>query len=108
MRFRILTWSVIPYAGMAIFPFILLKDKKSKLDPVLLNHEKIHLQQQKELWIVPFYLIYFFHYLINLLRFFNHHKAYRNIIFEREAYAMEKDHAYLLTRERFAFMKFRN
>ena len=106
MRFRIVTASFIPYAGMALFPFILLRKKELKEDIVLLNHEKIHLAQQKELYILPFYIFYLMNYLYNLLVFFNHRKAYRNIIFEREAYAMEKNADYLQTRKKFAFRKF--
>jgi len=42
------------YAAMAIFPFILLHDKKMKENKVLINHERIHLRQQVELLVVPF------------------------------------------------------
>lgn len=96
----------LPYHGMAFYPFILLRNKKLKGDEVLINHEKIHLAQQKELLIVFFYIFYFLNYVINLLRFFNHNKAYRNIIFEKEAYTYEKDLLYLQKRKPMAFLKF--
>ncbi|HAI75843.1 MAG TPA: hypothetical protein DCM08_06305 [Microscillaceae bacterium] len=90
---------VVPWmrfaAGMAIFPFILLADKQYRGDKHLLNHELIHLQQQIELLIIPFYLLYLLHYGINLVRFRDHHRAYLEIFFEREAYQNEHDLSYL-------------
>ena len=94
------------YSAMAIFPFVIIKEEKMKGDALLLNHELIHHQQQLELAIVPFYLIYGIHYLINFIRFRNHDRAYREIIFEREAYQMDKDLNYLQRRKIFAFTKF--
>ena len=96
----------IPANAMAIFPFILLKDKHQKADPVLINHERIHLRQQLELLILPFYLLYLFNYLLNLLRYKNHHRAYFNIVFEREAYTCERKPDYLKTRRFFAWLKY--
>lgn len=80
---------------MALFPFILLRTTGSETDPVILNHERIHLRQQLELLLLPFYLLYLLHYLYLLIRFRNHEKAYRNILFEREAYDHEGDNRYL-------------
>ncbi len=94
------------YDGMAFYPFIFLKNKKLKADKILLNHEHIHLQQQLELAVVFFYLIYFINYCVNLVVFKNHNKAYRNIVFEREAFANQKNMLYLQQRKRFAFLKY--
>ncbi|QNN45153.1 hypothetical protein H9L23_21820 [Pedobacter roseus] len=80
---------------MAIFPFILLKSERLKSDPEMINHETIHLRQQLELLILPFYLLYLFNYLINLFKYRNHHQAYRNIIFEKEAYHHDTNLNYL-------------
>ncbi|QDW28306.1 hypothetical protein FFJ24_021195 [Pedobacter sp. KBS0701] len=80
---------------MAIFPFILLKSAKLKNDAEMINHEKIHLRQQLELLILPFYLLYLFNYLINLFKYQNHDQAYRNIVFEKEAYNHDTDLNYL-------------
>jgi len=85
----------LPAAGMAIFPFILLKSSKLKNDAEMINHEKIHLRQQLELLILPFYLLYLFNYLINLFKYQNHDQAYRNIVFEKEAYNHDTDLNYL-------------
>ncbi len=91
---------------MALYPFILLKEKKGRLDPVLMNHEKIHLKQQLELLILPFYILYFINYLYNLITTFNHETAYRNIIFEQEAYDHEKEFNYLKNRKLFGFLDY--
>ena len=99
------TFSKIPAAAMAIYPFILFKREEYKDDLVLVNHEKIHHRQQLELLILPFYIIYLLNYVVNLLRFKSHHQAYLNIVFEKEAYANEQDLHYLTNRKTFAFFK---
>ncbi|MCZ4243262.1 hypothetical protein [Pedobacter punctiformis] len=95
MKAPILIIKKLPAAGMAIFPFILVKSAYLKKDQEIINHEKIHLRQQLELLILPFYTFYLFNYLINLIKYQNHDLAYRNIIFEREAYKHETDLDYL-------------
>ena len=84
---------------MAVYPFILLKNKHLQKNKILMNHEKIHLRQQLELCIVPFYILYLLHYCVNLVVYQNHDKAYRTIIFEREAYDNEHNMEYLTTRK---------
>lgn len=42
------------YVGITLFPFIVLRQSRMKDDPVLINHEKIHLRQQLELLVIPF------------------------------------------------------
>ncbi len=95
MRPPIIIVKNLPAAGMAIFPFILLKHEKLKHDWSIINHEKIHLRQQLELLILPFYILYLGNYLINLVRYRNHHTAYLNIVFEKEAYRHDLDQKYL-------------
>lgn len=90
---------------MAIFPFILLKSERYKADKEIINHERIHLRQQLELLIIPFYLLYLINYLINLFRFKNHHAAYRNIIFEKESYQNERNLNYLKKGNWFGWVK---
>ncbi len=103
----ILVIRFVPYSAMALYPFILVKREEMKQNVILIHHEKIHHRQQLELLIVPFYLLYLFNYLYNLLRYRNHYKAYREIIFEREAFQMDNDLDYLSRRKMFAFVKFR-
>ena len=92
--------------AIALFPFILIRETALKNDPVLIRHEIIHLRQEIELLIIPFYLIYFFNYLLNLIRLKDHYRAYREIIFEREAYANEATAGYLEKRKLWAWMKY--
>lgn len=83
---------------MAVFPFMFLKYKTLKGNSVLINHEKIHLRQQLELLIIPFFVIYILEYIVRSLQYRNKQLAYRNISFEREAYINEKDLNYLKKR----------
>lgn len=92
--------------GITIFPFVFLKHKKDVANKTLLNHEKIHLQQQVELLILPFYLWYFVEFLVKLAIYKNKNKAYKNISFEREAYRFDNNLDYLNTRKRFGFIKY--
>ena len=94
------------YIGITIFPFMFLKYKALKGNAILINHEKVHLRQQIELLIIPFFVIYGFEFLVRLIQYKNWKLAYRNISFEREAYAKEKDLGYLKSRPLFNFIKF--
>ncbi|TAG03121.1 MAG: hypothetical protein EAZ44_06285 [Cytophagia bacterium] len=89
----------IPYDGMTIFPFIILKEKGLEKNEVLMNHEKIHIQQQIEMLIIPFYILYGLDYLRKYIKYKNHDDAYFNIVFEREAYQNEQDLTYLKKRK---------
>ena len=92
--------------GMALYPFIILREKEFLNDPVIMNHERIHHRQQVELLIVPFYVLYLLNYFFNRLRYSTHDEAYRNIIFEREAYANESDFDYLKKRKLFSSFRY--
>ena len=91
---------------MAIFPFILLRNRRQKDNAVLVNHERIHLRQQLELLIFPFYLLYLLNYLVLLIKYKNHYQAYFNIVFEKEAYAAEQDLNYLRRRKLFSWLRY--
>lgn len=72
--------------------------KPDKLtDITLINHERIHWQQQKEMLILPFYLWYVIEWMF---------KGYRHISFEREAYVNEHDLEYPGIRKRYAWVKY--
>lgn len=105
--FLIVTKYLIPkgYRGLAFFPFVLVKFSLDKKNPIFINHERIHLRQQLELLIIPFFIWYFLEFLVRLVQYGNVDLAYRNISFEREAYANEKDLNYLKRR---SFWKFLN
>ncbi len=94
------------YAGITIFPFVFLKYKASKADKILINHEMIHLRQQIELLIIPFFIWYGFEFLIRCVQYRNWNLAYRNISFEREAYVNENDLNYIKSRSFWKFFKY--
>lgn len=93
------------YTGMALFPFIILRDKRMKDNQRLINHERIHLRQQMELLVIPFYIWYLTEYFILLGKYKSKNIAYRNISFEREAYANEYNLNYLKDRPFWNFIK---
>jgi hypothetical protein len=93
-------------SALALFPFVLLKNKKFRYDTVLINHERIHLRQQLELLVLPFYIWYLLEYLFRLIQFRRHHLAYLNISFEREAYQNEEDLYYLKQRSFSAWLRY--
>lgn len=82
--------------ALAFFPFIIMP-KETIIDDVLINHERIHLKQQLELLIIPFYIWY----LIAMFR-----KGYYGISFEREAHLNDTDLSYLKKRKAYAFIKY--
>jgi hypothetical protein len=106
MKFKSVVVSRLPANAMALYPFMLFKSSALKSDALIINHEKIHFKQQQELLIFPFYLLYLLHYLINRLKYRNHHEAYLNICFEREAYANDRDLEYLSKRKLYAWVHF--
>lgn len=94
------------YRGITLFPFIFLFRKEDKQNKVLVNHEKIHIRQQLELLVLPFFIWYGVEFLVKLIQYKNRAEAYRNISFEREAYNKEKDLDYLKRRSFWSFLKF--
>lgn len=106
--FLIVTKYFIPkgYRGMAVFPFVIMKFSGDKKNKVFLNHERIHLRQQLELLIFPFFVWYFLEFSLRWIQYKNFDLAYRNISFEREAYTNEKDFDYLKRKSFWRFLKF--
>ncbi|MBP6757764.1 MAG: hypothetical protein KA133_00815 [Flavobacterium sp.] len=106
--FLIVAKYLIPkgYRGLAIFPFVLVKHSSDKKNLVFLNHERIHLRQQLELLVIPFFVLYLMDFFVKLVRYKNFDLAYRNICFEREAYANEICLQYLTKRPFWGFLKF--
>ena len=90
--------------AIALYPFVLV-ERDLPANEFLLNHERIHLRQQLELLVLPFYLIYAIEFLFHWLRHRNRAIAYSNISFEREAYRNDKDLSYLKTRPFWAFLR---
>ncbi len=83
-----------------------MREHFQKEDMRFVNHECIHLKQQRELLIIFFYFWYVAEFFIRCIQYKNRHIAYRNICFEREAYAMENDFSYLKKRPFWSFIKY--
>jgi len=80
--------------GIQLFVWLFVDDKeKWQNNKVDLNHENIHFRQGVELLFIGFWILYGLNYLINLAKF-DKYKAYRSIVFEKEAYNNEKDLTY--------------
>jgi len=94
------------FNGVSLWPFVILKNKSLKNDIVFLNHEKIHLKQQAEMLVVFFYLWYGIEFGIRFFQYKNKFLAYRNISFEREAYANEFNLSYIKDRSFWNFLKY--
>ena len=103
-KYPVIVVSFLKVAGMAVFPFILVSSKRFIDDEVLIRHETIHLKQEAELLVIPFYLLYALSYCINLVHYRNHNRAYKMIWFEREAYANEYNADYLCKRRLYAWV----
>lgn len=94
------------FMGMTLWPFIIVREKAHCDRPVFLNHERIHLRQQIEMLVIFFYLWYGLEYLVRLLQYKKRFEAYKNLSFEREAYAHEKDPQYLNRRPFWRFLHY--
>jgi hypothetical protein len=92
------------YRGITIFPFVILAHQNLKNNEVILNHEKIHIRQQLELLIIPFFIWYGLEFLVRFFQYRNWKEAYKNISFEKEAFANETDFKYLKYRPIFGFI----
>lgn len=94
------------YSGLTLFPFIILTHESDKANPILINHETIHIRQQLQLLIVPFFVWYGLEFLIRFIQFRNWKQAYQNISFEREAYSNESNLNYLGEMSFWSFLKY--
>ena len=88
-------------SGIALWPFAFIVPEL-KDDTDMVTHERIHLAQQQELWVIPFYVLYVLFWIKGLVK--REKNAYLSIPFEQEAYANEKDESYLANRKRFAWV----
>lgn len=105
---KIVRCSWFPPKGYAAITLVwwLIAKPHVNLTSRLLNHEEIHSRQQKEMLILLFFVWYVLEFTIRLCQYRNWHDVYRNISFEREAYANEYNLDYLTTRKRFAWFNY--
>lgn len=98
-----LSW-VISIRAITLYPFIIFKDEA---DDVTINHERIHIVQQKELFVIPFYVLYVWYWLVNRIKYHDlGPDAYYNLPFEREAYRWDHDFTYLKDRPAHAWKNY--
>ena len=99
---KIVRTQILPFKGFTainllgmlfVHPGVYLSDE-------LMNHERIHTAQQREMLFVFFYIAYFVEWMMRLPMRGN---AYRNISFEREAYANQRNLDYLKHRRLYAW-----
>lgn len=106
---KIIVNRFIPFKGFAAMYFfgLLFVRKGARVGERMLRHEAIHHEQAKEMLFVGFYLWYVIEWLIRLLlQPFTGKNAYRNISFEREAYAKHRYVDYTKTRSRYTWLKY--
>lgn len=91
---------LLGYNAITLYPFIFLS-KSPKIKT--LKHEYIHIKQQVEMLVIPFYIWYSIEYIIKKFMYEN---AYRNLSFEKEAYANDTKIYYLKNRKPYAWVKY--
>ena len=94
---------VISVYGITLFPFIILSEE---VDEYTMNHELIHFEQQKELFVVGFYALYVYDFIRGMIKYKNKDMAYYLIRFEQEAYNYESDLGYIIDREKNAWKQY--
>ncbi len=94
------------FSGMAIFPFVFIKHPEVRHNQTVINHEKIHLMQEVEMLWIGFFIWYLLEFMLKWILYRNMWKAYRNISFEREAYAHEGDFLYIKNRRMWHFLRY--
>ena len=94
----------INISAITIWPFVI---SRQKFNPVVLNHEKIHIRQQQEMLVIGFYILYVYYWLKGLWTYGDSQIAYHSIPFEQEAYANEHDEDYLNNRPFWAWRNYR-
>lgn len=122
--------NIIPlkgYKAITLWPWVFIR-KSAMYDDITDRHEEIHGEQQEEMltvgavasaWLLaigcgwwsfitlPVFLYWYgIEWIVKLCYYRNNITAYKNISFEREAYAHQNDVSYLDNRKLFAWMRF--
>ena len=96
-----------PFWATNILGIVFCRKDKGKLPPAIINHEYIHTLQQREMGYLPFLIWYPIEWLIRYIRCRDSMKAYRSILFEREAYDNQHNLQYPLQRKHYAWWHLR-
>ena len=92
-------------AAIALWPFVLIRPEY-RGNATMHQHERIHLRQQIEMLVIPFYLWYLIEYLVKLIRYGDHFSAYVSISFEVEAYKWQRWLNYLEFRRPYFWIRY--
>ena len=87
-----------------IFNVIIIRPGR-RIIPSKLNHEKIHVAQYKETLYIGGCIILFFDYIVKIIYYRDREKAYRNLLFEKEAFRHQNELNYLDRRKCFAWLR---
>lgn len=95
------------YSGITLWPFGIYVSNEAYLNnESLINHEKIHWEQQKELLGIFFYVLYGLEWIIKRFIYKSSKVAYKELASEREAYHYDDDLNYLSKRKRYKWLKY--
>jgi len=94
---------VITVQSICLFPLII---SNGEMDEVGMNHELIHFEQQRELFIIGFYALYAYDYIKGVVKYKNKQTAYYNVRFEQEAHKNEIDLGYIHGRDKNSWNKY--
>ncbi|HBG42544.1 MAG TPA: hypothetical protein DDZ96_12765 [Porphyromonadaceae bacterium] len=94
------------FKAINLFGFVFARREFYPIKKDVLRHEAIHTRQILETLIIGFYVWYIIEWLIRWMQYKNPSLAYRNICFEREAYAYDQSMDYLQRRPLWNFIKF--
>lgn len=94
---------VVSVYAITLFPFIILSEE---VDEYTMNHEMIHFEQQKELFVVGFYILYAYDFVKAMVKYKSKETAYFMIRFEQEAYTYQNDLGYITDRNKHCWKKF--
>jgi len=89
------------FLAITLTEFILTVAPLNQYD---LNHEMIHVKQQRELLYLPFFIWYGIEWLILYFKYWDWTKAYFHIRFEKEAYKYQGDLSYLKWRRHYNYL----
>lgn len=103
---KVIRNSILPmgkqYGAINLFGVLFVKHSM-RLTPEVMIHEKIHTAQMRELFFIPFYILYVLEWVLRLIQTRGKmHSAYHRISFEKEAYLYASDLNYLNHRRAFA------
>tara|TARA_Y100001938_G_scaffold140866_1_gene209699 strand:+ start:1730 stop:2068 length:339 start_codon:yes stop_codon:yes gene_type:complete len=94
---------VISVYAITLFPFIIISEE---VDEYTMNHEMIHFEQQKELLVVGFYILYAYDFIKGMIKYENKDLAYFLIRFEQEAYTYQNDLGYIADRTKHSWKEY--